>query len=42
VALYPKGIQVTDEEFTTILIVRDGFHGEWNYSIMPSNKNMTM
>ncbi|MEI6704532.1 MAG: ISAzo13 family transposase [Deltaproteobacteria bacterium] len=39
---YPKGIKVTDEEFTTICIVRDDFHGEWNYSIMPSNKNMTM
>ena len=39
---YPKGIKVTDEEFTTICIVRDDFHGEWNYSIMPSNKNMIM
>jgi len=37
---YPKGIKVTDEEFTTISIVRDDFHGEWNYSIMPSSKNM--
>jgi transposase len=38
---YPKGIKVTDEEFNTILISRDEFHGEWNYSIMPSNSKMT-
>ncbi len=38
---YPKGIKVTDEEFNTILISRDEFHGEWNYSIMPSNSRMT-
>jgi len=32
---YPKGIKVTDEEFAAIRILRDEFHGEWNYSIMP-------
>lgn len=35
---YPKGIKVTDEEFAAIRIVRDEFHGEWNYTILPSNK----
>ena len=39
--LYPKGIKVTDEEFDAIRILRDEFHGEWNYSIMPSNEIMT-
>ena len=34
--LYPKGIKVTDEEFASIRITRDDFHGEWNYSIMPN------
>lgn len=34
--LYPKGIKVTDEEFASIRISRDEFHGEWNYSIMPN------
>ena len=34
---YPKGIKVTDEEFAAICISRDEFHGEWNYSIRPSN-----
>ncbi|RPH37674.1 MAG: ISAzo13 family transposase, partial [Desulfobulbaceae bacterium] len=32
---YPKGVKVTDEEFAAIRILRDEFHGEWNYSIMP-------
>jgi transposase len=35
---YPKGIKVTDEEFGAIHISRDEFHGEWNYSIVPSSK----
>ena len=35
---YPKGIKVTDEEFVAIHISRDEFHGEWNYSIVPSSK----
>lgn len=34
---YQKGIKVTDEEFAAIRISRDEFHGEWNYSIAPSN-----
>ena len=32
---YPKGITVTDKEMKSINIVRDDFHGEWNYTIMP-------
>ncbi len=39
---YPKGIKVTDEEFAAIRIVRDEFHGEWNYTILPSNKQNNM
>jgi Rhodopirellula transposase DDE domain len=39
---YPKGIKVTDEEFAAIQISRDEFHGEWNYSITPSNNKMIM
>ncbi len=33
---YPKGIKVTDEEFAALRILRDEFHGEWNYSITPA------
>jgi len=35
-SLYPKGIKITDNELKTIHIKRDEFHGEWNYSILPS------
>lgn len=32
---YPTGIKVSDEEFSSINLVRHSFHGEWNYSIHP-------
>jgi hypothetical protein len=32
---YPKGIKVPDADFAAINIVRDSFHGDWNYSIYP-------
>src|SRR3989339_218813 len=35
---YPKGIKITDEEFNSVNIVRDNFHGEWNYTISPDTK----
>jgi hypothetical protein len=34
---YSKGITVPDREMATINIIRDEFHGEWNYKIRPSN-----
>ena len=34
---YPKGIAVSDAEMEALNIVRDGFHGEWNYTIRPQN-----
>jgi hypothetical protein len=39
---YPKGIKVTDEEFAALRILRDEFHGEWNYSITPAINKVTM
>jgi hypothetical protein len=33
---YPK-VEVTDTELAAVNITRDAFHGEWNYSINPSN-----
>jgi hypothetical protein len=30
---YEKGIKVTDEEFDSIQIKREEFHGDWNYTI---------
>lgn len=32
---YAKGIKVTDKELATLAIVRDEFHGEWNYRLLP-------
>src|SRR5271154_2918254 len=37
--VYPKGVVVSDEELATINIVRADFHGEWNYTIKPSNRS---
>lgn len=34
--LYPIGIKISDEDFNSINIVRDEFHGEWNYIISPN------
>jgi transposase len=34
---YPKGIAVSDAEMASLNIQRASFHGEWNYTIAPSN-----
>jgi len=34
--LYPKGLRVTDEELEKINLQKADFHGEWNYTILPS------
>jgi hypothetical protein len=33
--IYQKGIKISDEEMERINLIRDPFHGEWNYSIQP-------
>lgn len=33
---YEAGIKVTDEELTRVNLLRDKFHGDWNYEIRPS------
>jgi transposase len=32
---YPKGIRITDKELNQLNMIRDQFHGEWNYTIKP-------
>jgi transposase len=32
---YPTGRKVSDEELAALNIVKDAFHGEWNYTIKP-------
>src|SRR6266567_1442893 len=34
---YPTGLTVTDAELQAFNIVRDAFHGEWNYTIKPQD-----
>lgn len=36
--LYPKGVQVTQQEMQAINLLRDDFHGEWNYTIAPNQQ----
>ena len=31
---YPLGVKVSDEQMKALDIRRDGFHGEWNYTLM--------
>ena len=35
---YAVGKKVSAEEWESINLVRDEFHGDWNYSIRPRNK----
>jgi len=32
---YPTGIKVKDQDLADINIMRNKFHGEWNYTILP-------
>jgi len=34
---YPTGLSVTDAELQALNIIRDAFHGEWNYTIKPQD-----
>ena len=36
--IYEKGIKVIDKDFKKINIVKDSFHGEWNYTIRPNHQ----
>jgi hypothetical protein len=32
---YAKGLEVSDDELKTLTIVREPFHGDWNYTMIP-------
>jgi len=34
---YPKGVKITDEELAAVRIRPARFHGDWNYTITPSD-----
>lgn len=40
--VYETGIKVTDEEMDALNIVRDDFHGDWNYELRPRQKMLNM
>ncbi|MFW0859356.1 MAG: ISAzo13 family transposase [Dehalococcoidia bacterium] len=33
---YPNGIKVSDKELKAVNLLKDSFHGEWNYTIKPN------
>jgi Rhodopirellula transposase DDE domain len=37
---YPRGVKVSKEEYATICLNADPFHGEWNYSISPKKETL--
>jgi hypothetical protein len=40
--LYPAGVKVSDEQIAQLKITKDGFHGEWNYTISPLQQQFKM
>jgi Rhodopirellula transposase DDE domain len=34
---YPTGKKVTDDELAALHLLREAFHGEWNYTILPQS-----
>ncbi len=36
---YPTGIKISDKEFKSLNIMRDEFHGDWNYTIKPQKRS---
>ena len=38
--VYEKGIRISDDELKKINILKDDFHGEWNYTIKPNIVNL--
>ena len=35
---YPKGARISAEQMSSVRLVPDPFHGEWNYKILPRRK----
>ncbi len=40
IALHPRptGIKVSDEELALVNLLREDFHGDWNYTIAPGRR----
>ena len=35
---YPTGTKVSDEELASINLKRHAFHGDWNYTLLPTRR----
>ena len=35
-ATYERGIDITDDQLAAVNITRHTFHGDWNYTVIPS------
>ena len=35
-SIYPTGIRISDTEMNALPITRHDFHGEWNYTLQPT------
>jgi len=35
---YPTGIKITDAELALLNLKQDNFHGDWNYTVLPTQK----
>ncbi|MBK6932876.1 MAG: hypothetical protein IPH12_19205 [Saprospirales bacterium] len=38
---YPTGIKISDDQMAHIQLLKDRFHGEWNYTISPTTNGKT-
>ncbi len=38
---YPTGRKVTDDEVAALHLLREAFHGEWNYTIPPQSSSLS-
>ncbi|MBA4149988.1 MAG: hypothetical protein H0X66_17890 [Verrucomicrobia bacterium] len=39
---YPAGKKVSDEELAQVNLTRCDFHGEWNYTISPRQRHLSL
>ena len=39
---YPKGVKISDKQMATLPLRKHEFHGDWNYTLHPSNDNVVI
>ena len=40
--VYPPGRKISDEEMAQLNLARESFHGEWNYTISPRQRQLEL